>query len=443
MHNIFERQYYKFTSFLSNIGKKIPNNLITASFVVLPSLLYLIRSWQYIRVPQLYAEDGSVWLANAYNSGAKSILAPYAGFAHTSERIFAYLVSMLPLQIAPILFNMAGFGLFILMCYYLFSFRTKIFTNNYQKIFMALSLGLLANFNEFFFNFSNSIFLLGIVGLSIYLITPSKYRLVNLIEKLLFILACLTLPFAWFYLLIIGFEWFWRKKYNLFFLISSVIGSIIQVLVHLFSAYSRPNIPLTTITSSRYTVIEIYNQIVTPAFRHARIDISPTIPDKHFFVLLIFCSLLALTSIIILIKDASSKIKYLAIFLLLFTGASLIGALAGGNFSPTDALKFMSTATYGNRYFFYGILFMTIVIAIATDTYIKKKAKYLFLIMFMIFGVFTALQYNSLRVNKNFYNYSSIYKRDVTILNQSRAHTLIQIPENPGNTWFINLSTKK
>ncbi len=442
MPDILERYYYKFTSFINNTGKKIPNNLITAIFVVIPSSLYLIRGWQYIKVPQLYAEDGSVWLANAYNNGAKSIFTPYAGFTHSAERIFAYLVSLLPLQIAPLLFNMAGFGLFILMCYYLFSFRTKIFTNNYQKIFMALSLGLIANFNEFIFNFSNSVFLLGIIGLSIYLARPSKNKLVNLTEKLLFVLACLTLPFAWLYILIIGFEWFIRKKYNLFFIITSVIGSIIQLLVHLFSVYPRPSIPLTTIALSRYTIIEIYNQIITPAFRHARIDISPTISDRQLLVLFIFCLLLALTTIIILIKNASLKIQYIAAFLLLFTGASLVGPITEG-LSPAAALKFMSTATYGNRYFFYGVLFMTILTAIATDIYIKKSAKYLFLILFMVFSIFSALQYNNLGVNKNFYNYSSIYQKDIIKLNQSKPHTLIKIPENPGNTWFIDLNSKK
>ena len=419
---------------------KAPDNLKIIGLVTIPAILYLIRGWQYIRTPQLYAEDGTVWLTNAYNTGWHTLFTPYNGFAHTTERLFALIITQFPLRFAPLIFNLAGYGLFILMCYYLFSTRTKIFSNNYQKIFMAFSLGLIANFGEFVFNFSNSIFLLGIIGLCIYFAKPPKNIVINILEKILFILACLTLPFAWFYLLIILIDWIWRKQRRIFF---SIIGSIIQLCAHVFSKYSRSSIPTKTLITSRYTVIELYNQIITPALRFARIDVTATTPLHKFLMILIFCFVLACLLLATLIKQGAIQLKFLAVFCILFTIASLKSPLVGGNLSSVNILKFMDTAEFGNRYFFYGILFLLTILAVAASAYINKKAQYYFLVAFMVFSLLTSVITGDFKINKGFNNYANTYTYDIVKLNTAKPGNIVQIPENPGTAWFINLDAKK
>ena len=139
----------------------------TALFVMIAAIIYLRRSFPYITNPQLFGEDGELWLSDGYNQGFELLFQPVAGFLHVPERLFGFIVAHLPLHWAPFIFNITAWLIFILTAYYLFSIRTKILNNNYERVFMLICLSLIANVDEFFFNFSNSVFLLGVVGVLI------------------------------------------------------------------------------------------------------------------------------------------------------------------------------------------------------------------------------------------------------------------------------------
>jgi hypothetical protein len=103
----------------------------------------------------------------------------------------------------------------------------------------------------------------------------------------------------------------------------------------------------------------------------------------------------------------------------------------------------MDTAEFGNRYFFYGILCIMTILAIAVSTYINKKAQYYFLLLFMVFGLLTSVMAGDLRINKGFNDYANTYSKDVANLSKAKPGTLLEIPENPNTNWFIGLDTKK
>jgi hypothetical protein len=107
----------------------------TYFFVSLATLIYFVRARQYILKPQLYADDGG-WLQVGYHNGIKSLFIPLNGFLHFPERLFGFLVALLPLDYAPLLFNLCGGLIFVLMAYYLFSNRTRLFNNTYERLFM-------------------------------------------------------------------------------------------------------------------------------------------------------------------------------------------------------------------------------------------------------------------------------------------------------------------
>jgi hypothetical protein len=435
-----------YQNFVRSLAKQLKNlsasPRITIAFVLIPSVLYVIRAWQYIATPQLFAEDGAVWLAGAYNHGLQSLFTPYNQFAHTAERLFALIVIHFPLILAPLLFNLGGFALFVLMCYYLFSRRSAVLTTNYQKLFIACSLGLIANFTEFFFNFSNSIFLLGVIGLCIYLAKPSRYAAVRVLEKIGFIIACLTLPFAWFYLLIILFDYVWIKKKKLFYLAVAAIGSVIQLWTYALTASHRPSVPLSILLGSKYIMIEIFNQIITPVLSFARVNSNLTLQAHESLSITAFCILIAGFSLYVVIKHASLELKYLVFFSIAFTAASLRSPIVGGGLTGTNILKFMSTTFEENRYFFYGILCLLLVIALAADTYLKRRASYALLIFFMAFGLSLSIASNSWTIHKNFFvNYSAGYSEGISAFNKSSQGSTIAIPENPVG-WTIVLDKK-
>ena len=433
--------YLGYKKLFDQLPTKYKNSMARYGLLLIPAVMYAVRAWQYISNPQFYAEDGAVWLSSAYNHGFRSLVSPDNGFAHSSERLFAFVVSHISLSLAPLLFDLTGFVIFLVMCWYLFSERVHILTTNYQKLFMAFSLGLIANFSEFYFNFSNAIFLLGIVGLCVYIADPPSHKIIGIFEKLLFILVCLTLPFAWFFLLIVLLDYLWRKKKAVFYLLASVFGSLVQLAIHEFGHYHRSGIPLSTLLFSRYTLLEVYNQIITPSLRFARFDLSPTIPFKELLAVLLFSVLLLSFSAIIVIKHGTRNLKYLIIFLVLFTVASLDGPLVGGGLSPSNILKFMDTAQFGNRYFFYGILGLLIVFAVSSSIYIKRQAQYAFLSLFIVFGLIASLDTNSFKINKEFVNDSPLYSQGLHKLAASKPGTVITIPENPSG-WVITLRAK-
>jgi len=421
--------------------RKMPQSYVTAFFVLLPSILYVARAWQYIAHPQLYAEDGAVWMADAHNKGMGSIFLPYNQFLHTFERVFALLVIHFPLDWAPFLFNVTGFALFVLMCYYLFSARSSILTSNFQRLFIAFSLGLIANFTQFYFNFSNSIFLVGVIGLCIYLVQPSRHFIVRLLEKVFFILACLTLPFACFYLPIILFDYFRHKTKKVFYLVCSVIGSVTQLMIYASTATHRPTIPITMLLSSKYVFIELLNQIITPALFFVRFYNGFNAQSREGLPIAIFCILLILLSLFVVIKHAGTKLRYFIFFLIVFTMVALKAPLVGSNIVGINVLRFMAVTPGGNRYFFYGILSLLLIIALAAETYIKKRASYVFLAGFMLFGLTLSIASDSWTIHKFFFvSYSQAYSEGVEKLRKN-PRTPVAIPENPVG-WTIELNAK-
>src|SRR5687767_14747569 len=131
-----KRHYKKLVS----IVKKIPPGWQTTGLVVTASLIYFRRAQVYILQPQLYADDSGS-LQGGFNDGLRSLSVSVSGFFHLIERLFGLLVSQLSLHYAPFLFNLAAGLMFVLLAYYLFSPRTKLFSSFFERLFMLLLLG--------------------------------------------------------------------------------------------------------------------------------------------------------------------------------------------------------------------------------------------------------------------------------------------------------------
>ena len=59
--------------------------------------------------PQFWAEDGTVWFAQAYNHGALSaLLSPWTGYVQTFSRLVAAVSLLVPFRDAPLVFNVAA-----------------------------------------------------------------------------------------------------------------------------------------------------------------------------------------------------------------------------------------------------------------------------------------------------------------------------------------------
>lgn len=418
---------------------KATPKFLTWPFVIVAAAAYIFRAQEYILKPQLYAEDGYIWLADAYNKGLSSLVLPLNSFFHLPERLFGLVfVSVMPLQFAPVVFNLTALGIFCLMVYYLFTPRTRILDNLYQKLFVLGGLCLIANVDEFFFNFSNSIFLLGIIGVLIMVAQPAKNRFVNGLEKTLFALTCFTLPFAWFFLLFALFEKFKNKTKGYFFLATAATGAVTQLVAYLTSEAERSVVTVQSL-ASKHTLIEIHNQIIVPAVRFARLDYVhvPYLPARANALVFISSVLVVVVAAIIVLKNSNKQVRYLLLFIALMTAAALKSPYLPSN-SAIEVIKFMSTATGGDRYFIFGIIGTAIIIAKLSDKLPKQYLKYGFLSLFMLAGLATSIHTKTFYVEKNFVDYRSYYKAGIEALKQPNRTDPVVIPENP-NGWSITL----
>ena len=427
-------------SYFAKINKIPKESRQTLACVLAAALAYYLRGSRYILQPQLFAEDGTVWLAEGFNTGLRSLASSYNGFLHTFERLFGFLVAQLPLRFAPAIFNLTALFLFCLMVYYLFSTRTRILANTYERVFMLLSICLIANVDECFFNFTHSIFLLGVSGVLIIVAQKPGNRIVHVLEKAIFALSCFALPFAWFYLPIILVERFKHHKKATFFLWVAGAGSMAQLAGYLLSQTERSSVTLWSLFS-KYTLLEIYNQIIIPALRFARIDARLKAGD-HFALLSIgFIIAACLTMTIVVLKKNEKQVWYLMFFFFMMTAASLKSPLVGPNVGALRTIKIMSRTAAGDRYFILGILATMLIMVKFTYLLIEPRFRYAFIAIYMGFGLVTSLQFHSLLINRQLADLRGAYYRKIRLL-QSPGTDSIIIPINPSG-WNIELRRKK
>ncbi len=76
-------------------------------------VVMLIRAWPRWSISQIWAEDGDVFLASAWNEGTSSLFTPFAGYFHCVPRLIAYVGSFLPLEYIPTFFVFLVMGLHV------------------------------------------------------------------------------------------------------------------------------------------------------------------------------------------------------------------------------------------------------------------------------------------------------------------------------------------
>ncbi len=433
------RNYYdKTAEFLASSNN---SRILNLGLLLLIAGMYILRGFTYLAHPQLYAEDGTIWLSGAYNKGLHSIFQSYNGLSHLFDRLFGlFALHVFTLREQPLVYVLSALFIFLLMSFYLLSRRSQVVTTNYQKIFLAVSLCLIGNAEEFSFSFSNSVFLFGIIGVIILVAKPSKYKVVDILEKILFVILCFTNVFSWVFILILAFEFVWQKRRRYFYAVPTLIGAITQALIHIHQpAGQRPDVPLRYIVSKpiAYT---FYNQIITPSWRFGREDIqlSSHINANLIFICLVLLLCLAITVYIFL--KSNYVVRCLLFFCVLVTLISLKSPIDGTN-SPSLVIKILATYYWGNRYFIFGIIGMFVIWAKFTQVLVRQVFLPVFITGFIIWGVLSSLQLNAFYPQRYLMNLQKSYSRGVDMVAKSKSKQVI-IPINPGPPWYVIFNPK-
>ncbi|MBD2683011.1 MULTISPECIES: hypothetical protein [Nostoc] len=182
---------------------------------VLAFLVIISRRPDAILNPQFWAEDGTVFYAQAYNDGSlNSLFLPYAGYLHALPRLTAAFSMLFPFKLAPLIFNLIAIIIQILPVTFLISSRfSKLIPNiNYGICISFLYLALPGCY-EVNANITNTQWRIALL-IFMAMIAQSSQVLVNLFDLIIILIGGLTGPFSILIMPIIVFLIFSKKIKN-------------------------------------------------------------------------------------------------------------------------------------------------------------------------------------------------------------------------------------
>lgn len=160
--------------------------------------LLLLRSPGSLLHPQFWAEDGTLFFQEAFNRGfLPTLLQPASGYLHSFPRLIAGLSQFFPMEMAPLVFNLAAFVAQLLPALYLLSSRMAPLVPSFPaRVAAALLLVSLPASYETHANLTNSHWHLALTSVCILVAQPAANARVRALEALGAGLIALTGPFS-------------------------------------------------------------------------------------------------------------------------------------------------------------------------------------------------------------------------------------------------------
>lgn len=165
---------------------------------VLLAALLLLRNPESLLHPQFWAEDGTVFFQDAFNSGFfKTLLRPVSGYLVAFARLVAGLSLLFPMEQAPLVFNLAAFFVQLAPALYLASPRMSRFLPSFaaRVIAAVLYISLPAS-HETHVNLTNSQWYLALTAVCILVARQPASVRVQRLETAFVALFSLSGPFS-------------------------------------------------------------------------------------------------------------------------------------------------------------------------------------------------------------------------------------------------------
>jgi len=160
--------------------------------------LLLLRSPGSLLHPQFWAEDGALFFQEAFNRGfLPTLLQPASGYLHSFPRLVAGLSQLFPMEMAPLVFNLAAFLVQLVPAFYLISPRMAHLIPSFPaRAAAALLLVALPASYETHANLTNSHWHLALTAVCILVAQRAANARVRALEALGAGLIALTGPFS-------------------------------------------------------------------------------------------------------------------------------------------------------------------------------------------------------------------------------------------------------
>lgn len=155
-------------------------------------LLVLHKPWA-LTTPQLWAEDGSIFLAEEQTLGAAALLRPYQGYLLLIPRLTALVWdSLIDVRWWPLAYNGTALCVYLVVLIRMASARFAV----PNRIWLILSFGFVAQTGETLLNITNAQWVSAFLLIQQLLLEPAATRREIATDLVLVVLAGLTGPFA-------------------------------------------------------------------------------------------------------------------------------------------------------------------------------------------------------------------------------------------------------
>lgn len=199
--------------------------------------LLLLRSAPRLRDAAFFAEDGQVFLSQAYNDGFAAFAAPYAGYLHFVPRLIAAALAPFPVSAAPVLYAAAAMAIHLVMLTPALSARLDwIIPGQMLRAILFALLCLMPPLWEVLGNVANLIFVGGISLLLLMLSNDPSSGLGKISELAAVAALGLSGPLIVFF--VPWFAWRWwrsRSRHSLVVVGVAVMAALAQGLIFLLS----------------------------------------------------------------------------------------------------------------------------------------------------------------------------------------------------------------
>ncbi len=186
-----------------------------------------LRKPHALHTPQLWAEDGSIFLTQNDLLGLRAFIEPYAGYLHTLQRLVAWIASVI-LDPAwwPAFYNGVAWIIWLAVI-------ARLFTTRFDlpgKPWLALAMIAVPHTGEVFFNITNLQWITAFVLIQQLLISPPVTRAQRVSDILILALVALTGPFGIAFLPLFAWRaWRERRRDTLIALATVLLCAAIQI----------------------------------------------------------------------------------------------------------------------------------------------------------------------------------------------------------------------
>ena len=157
------------------------------------------RAPGHITAPELWAEDGRIWILEAYKAGWRSLLWPRVGYLQTISRLAAMIGLMLPFTAIPLFFALVAFALQLAPATLLLSPRAAALIPSFPaRLLLAAFYIAEPNAGELYVNLTNGMWHLALLAFLLVVLPKPQTKAGFALELFILLLAGLSGPLVLF-----------------------------------------------------------------------------------------------------------------------------------------------------------------------------------------------------------------------------------------------------